>query len=431
MKLLLLLAATQLTATLLTTNQASSAAPSIHLIDVQGTINPGSASYILESVKAAEREKAEALLIRLNTPGGLLSSTRDIIQGFSQATVPVILYVSPGGASATSAGALLTLASHLAVLAPGTNIGAAHPVGSGGEDVKGTMGEKVTNDTAALARSQATLRGRNAANAELVVTKSKSFSPEEAVQAGIVDFVASDLQDLLQKAEGRKIRIGAQEKILRTKGAEVLPRSMSLMQKFLHFIADPNISTMLLALGALAFYVEVSSGFTLIAPAVVGALSILLGAISLQMLPINTGGLLLIALGFIFLLAEIFVTSYGLLAVAGLASLFFGGLFLIDPAGGSMQVSLGLLGSLLAGMGVVMGFVAYLLARDRGRVSVADQVVGAMATVKSTGADGRQGHALVNGELWAFEAKDPLQPQENAQVVGLRGIRLQLEKRSH
>ncbi|RYZ95392.1 MAG: nodulation protein NfeD, partial [Proteobacteria bacterium] len=193
MKILLTILASLFTIT-------SHAAPGpLHMIEVSGSINPGSAAYILDSLKAAEVAKAQGLILRLNTPGGLLSSTRDIIQGFSSATVPVIVFISPGGASATSAGALITISAHVAAMSPGTNIGAAHPVGSGGEDVKGVMGEKVTNDTAALARAQATLRGRDPQTAALIVTKSESFSPEEALKKRAIDFLAPGLDSLLKQ----------------------------------------------------------------------------------------------------------------------------------------------------------------------------------------------------------------------------------------
>ena len=412
------------------------AAPApLHYIEVSGSINPGSSSYILDSLKAAEAAGAQGLILRLNTPGGLLSSTRDIIQGFSGASVPVIVFVSPGGASATSAGALITLSAHVAAMSPGTNIGAAHPVGSGGEDVKGTMGEKVTNDTAALARSQAALRGRNPETAALIVTKSESYSPDEALKKRAIDLIAPSLPELLRVLDGREVTIQAgTKKTLSTKGLDessLVRVEMSLKQKVLHTIADPNISTLLIALGGIALYAEVSSGFSLIVPGVFGLFCLLLGFVSLQTIPLNVGGALLFGLGFALLVAEAFVTSYGLLTVAALACLFLGGLFLVDPGWTDMRVSLSLLIPLVLGVGVCLTFLGYMLVRDRrksGEVSTQDQVVGAVARVNAIEAGGLRGTAYANGELWSFDSDVALAVGDEAKVAGLKRMRLQLKK---
>lgn len=424
----------QLLLALIPTLGLASPAP-LHLIELSGSINPGSASYILDSLKQAEAAKAQGLILRLNTPGGLLSSTRDIIQGFSASKTPVIVFVSPGGASATSAGALITISAHVAAMSPGTNIGAAHPVGSGGEDVKGTMGEKVTNDTAALARAQATLRGRDQQTAALIVTKSESFSPDEALKKRAIDFIAPNLNALLSQLDGREVKLAGDEKLtLATKGmsGEDLVRvEMSLKQKVLHLIADPNISTLLLTLGGLALYAEISSGFALVVPGVFGLFCLLLGFVSLQTIPLNVGGALLFALGFVLLAAEVFVTSYGLLTVAALVCLFLGGLFLVDPGATDLRVSLSLLIPLIASVGACLAFLAYIVARDRksgGKVSTSDQVVGAIARVQAVEANGLSGRAYANGELWAFDANEPMNLNEEARVTGLRGVRLQISK---
>ncbi len=404
----------------------------LHFIEVEGSINPGSSSYIVESIRAAEKAGSQGLILRLNTPGGLLSSTRDIIQGISASRVPVIVYVGPGGASATSAGALLALSSHIVVMAPGATIGAAHPVGPGGEEVKGPMGEKVTNDTAALARAQATLRGRNPEVAEKIVTKSASFSAEEAEKAKIIDFVASDLENLLQKIHGKTIP--SISSILDTKTLSInslvrLP--MNLRQKFLHLVADPNISALLLTLGGVAVYVEISSGFAYLVPGALGLFCLLLGFISLQTIPINIGGALLFALGFALLAAEAFVTSYGLLTVAALATIFLGGLFLVDPTTTDMRVSLSFLIPLVASIGAILGFVTYLLYRDRraGSPATSDIVVGQLAKIARVDAGGQSGSAYANGELWQFYSEETFAEGEEATVHSLQGMRIQLKRR--
>lgn len=400
-------------------------------IEVTGTINPGSADFILDSLQKAQEETA--LLIKLNTPGGLLSSTRDIIQGFSQSNVPVIVFVTPGGASATSAGALITMASHIAVMSPGTNIGAAHPVATGGQEVKGPMGDKVTNDTAALARSQATLRGRNAALAEAIVTQSKSFTAEEALKNKLINYIAKDTADLLSQLEGEKILVNDTPLSLTSK-EEIIHGEMNLKQKFLHIISDPNISTMLLALGGLAIYVEVSSGFATIFPGTFGLFCLLLGFISLQTLPVNVGGALLFILGFALLIAEAFITSYGLLTVASLISLFLGGLFLIDPAtGGNIRVSYSILIPLIAGIGFVALFIAFQFIRDRlankSTIAIGDSMVGAKAIVDTVEDTNKVGTAYINGELWTFFSDEPLEKGQEAIVESLQGMKVKLRRK--
>ncbi len=411
-----------------------SAQARVHLIEVNGTINPGSASYILDSLALAEADQAEALVLRLNTPGGLLASTRTITQGFSDSAIPVIVWISPGGASATSAGALITMAAHLAVMAPGTNIGAAHPVGSGGEDVKGTMGEKVTNDTAAFARSLATMRGRDPANAELIVTKSKSFTAKEALDGKVIDFIAGDLESLFEQANGKKLHLERPKretllKLGKLAASEVHKTEMNLKQHFLHLIADPNVSAMLLGLAGLAMWAEVNSGFTAIAPGVIAVLAFVLGMVSLQTLPINVGGAILIGLGFVLLIMEAFITSYGLLAIGALVCLFLGGLFLIDPSAGTMQVSFSLLISMVAGMGAVILTVGWMLSRDRSGVVKVDQVVDSEAKVATVEAGGLHGTAVVNGEIWTFESKEPVKLGDLLYVKEVSGLKIILERK--
>lgn len=409
----------------------------VHYIQLEGSVNPGSAAYLAEALRTAEHEKAQAVILRLDTPGGLLSSTRDMIRAVSGSNVPLVVYVGPGGARATSAGALLTLSAHVAAMAPGTNLGAAHPVGGQGEEIKGPMGEKATNDTAALARAQATLRGRDPQVAEKIVTKSESYSAEEAVRAKAVDLVAADLDSLLAAIDGRTVKVGEPPRsvTLRTKGitaAQLVAREMSLQQKALHFLADPNVSTLLLTIGGIAIYAEVSSGFALIVPGVVGLFCFLLGFVSLQVIPTNVGGALLFALGFALLGAEIFVTSYGLLTVAALACLFLGGLFLVDPSLTDMRVSLSLLIPLVASVGVVMAGLGYILVRDRravknsGKNSGLDPLLGTTARVTGVAADGRSGTAFANGEIWNFDSAEPVREGELRLVKARNSLRLVL-----
>ncbi|MCO5143709.1 MAG: ATP-dependent Clp protease proteolytic subunit [Oligoflexia bacterium] len=394
-------------------------ASDIALIQVEGTINPGSASYIIQSVRHANEKEFQALVIELNTPGGLLSSTRDIIQSISSSKIPVAVYVGPSGASATSAGALIALSANYILMAPGTNIGAAHPVGSGGEDVKGAMGDKVTNDTAALARAQAELRGRDAKIAEEIVTKSISHSAEEAFKLKLSDGLASNTQEV---ADWLRNKINTKDN--QTKQGKLVSLPMSLKEKFLHIVADPNISTMLMALGGIALYAEISSGFTAIIPGLFGLFCLLLGFISLQTLPINVGGALIFGLGFCLLIAEAFITSYGLLTVAALSSIFLGGLFLIDPAAGSMKVSLSILLPIVGGIGIILAIVGYILAKDRKgeRHSTKDAVIGQKAVIVSVSEDGLSGKLRVNGEIWNFSSKHPVIVDSELTIKEISGL---------
>lgn len=405
-------------------------------IEISGTINPGSADYIRSALAQSQSLKAEAMIIGLNTPGGLLSSTREIVQLFSTSPIPVVIFVSPGGASATSAGAVLGIAAHLTAMAPGTNIGAAHPVGTGGDDIKSAMGAKVTNDTAAMVRAQAKMRGRNLELAEKIVTESLSFSAEEAKEKNLVNFVATDLDSLLTQLDGAKVFLESKQATvtLVTKGlkaAQLTEVSMSSSQKFLHFIADPNISTMLLGIAGMAFYVEVASGFSMVAPGVIALLLAVIGGVSLSMLPINLAGLFLMGLGAIFFIAEIFVTSFGVLFAAGLIAMGLGALFLIDPNAASIQVSLALLIPMLLGFIVVGGTIAWLLKRDSPKgASTFEPLLGQSAPVMTIDEAGRSGTVKVNGELWNFISDDELKVNDTVVILARNNLQLTVKRRT-
>lgn len=380
----------------------------VWVISVKGTINPGSADYVIKSIQAANEKKAEALIVELDTPGGLVSSVREMGQAISTSKTPVIVYVTPAGASATSAGALLSLASHAAVMAPGTNIGAAHPVGSGGEEIKGAMGEKVTNDVAAMARGFAEIRGRNPEIAELIVTKSKSYTAEEALKVGLIDVIAKSRTEMYQKlSEKKKINLTQ---------VEEHHAEMSFAQKLLHLIAHPNVAMLLMSLGGILIYAEISTagfGFAGIA----GAISLILAFISLQVLPIQTGALALLVLGLILLFAELFVTTKGALAIGGIVSLMLGFLWLVDPAQSDLRVSYGL----LIGMGLALSSaifgLSWLVIRMKKNFAEARTKMGGggvlglegyVGTVESVDSSGLAGKVQVRGEVWDFSSQTPL-----------------------
>jgi membrane-bound serine protease (ClpP class) len=390
---------------------ALAAAAGIHVATLHGSINPGSAEYVLESLKAAQ--SGDAFVLEIDTPGGLISSSRLIIEGIAQSKVPVVVWVTPNGAAATSAGALIALSATKIAMHSGTNLGAAHPVNGNGDDIKGDMRLKIVNDTAALARAQATLHGRDPRVAEEIVTKSRSFSPEEAIAAHVADFVADDLASVLKKAG--------------LPAAAEIRHPMSLRQSFVNFLSDPNVSAVLISLGGLAVWAEVSSGFSSIAAGVVGVLAFVLGFVSLQTLPVTLGGEILLVMGFALLAVEGFVTSHGALSAGAVISILLGGLFLIDPSSGSMHVSLLVLLPLVAALALVLGTMGYAIARDRNHLGIANPLLGAEATV-SVG--GKNGKAYVNGELWNFESVEELTEGERTVVERTKGLKIYLKRRT-
>ena len=412
---------------------SGSKAPGIGLIEVSGTINPGSASYIGTSIEHAQEKGLQALIVKLDTPGGLLSSTRDIVRYISTADIPVIMYVAPGGARATSAGAIISVASHLVAMEPGTNIGAATPVASGGKDIEGDMGAKAKNDTAAMIRGQAKQRGRNEKAAEELVTEAKSLSAEEAVKQKLAELLVDNMSQLLEKLDGREIRLHGDRKLtLETShlSATTLTRiPMTHSQQFLHLVANPNISTLLMALGGMAIYAEVSSGFSLIIPGTIGIILLLLGFVSLQMLPINVGGALLLLLGLVLIAAESRVASFGVLSISGMVALGIGAMFLVDTSQADMQVSMGLLLPILAALGIISAIVSIMFAREKRMRKNFDPVDGAEAEVREVNEDGRSGKAFVQGETWNFVSDEPMKVKEKAVVVGYQGLRLQLRRK--
>ncbi|HLD74210.1 MAG TPA: nodulation protein NfeD, partial [Bdellovibrionota bacterium] len=264
------------------------AAP-VAVIKIDGGINPASNDFIKMSIQEAQSKKAECLVIQLDTPGGLLSSTREIVQAILEAPLPVVVYVSPQGAHAGSAGVMITLAAHVAAMAPGTNIGAAHPVTGTGQDVEGEMKQKVTNDAAAFAESIAKARGRNTKWAIEAVRKSVSITAQDALEKNVIDVMAPNLQKLLEVIHGRSVKVQEKTVKLNTKDAETLTLEMNLKQKVVDTLADPNIAYLLMAVGGIGIYIELTHP-GLVAPGVIGGICLILGFVSVQALPINYGG---------------------------------------------------------------------------------------------------------------------------------------------
>jgi len=300
----------------------------VHVITVDASINPATADFIHQSIERANESGAECLVIRLNTPGGLLKSTREIVSDLLTAKLPVIVYVSPAGAQSASAGAFITLAAHIAAMAPGTNIGAAHPVGMQGGEKDSIMNEKATNDAAAFIRTISEKRHRNVKWAEEAVRKSISITETEALRDSVVDFVARSVQDLLESVDGREVDVNGSSMTLKTKGLEIVEIEMDWKFKILDILSDPNIAYIFFMLGVYGLLFELYNPGS-IAPGVIGVISLILAFYSLHTLPINYAGLALIIVGIILFLLEIKITSYGLLTVGGIISLLLGSIMLI------------------------------------------------------------------------------------------------------
>jgi membrane-bound serine protease (ClpP class) len=301
----------------------------VQVITIDGTINPASADFIHDSVKKAAEDGAECLVIRLNTPGGLLQSTRDIVSDLLTARLPVIVYVSPSGAQSASAGTFITLAAHIAAMAPGTNIGAAHPVGGQGAQPDSIMNEKATNDAAAFIRTISEKRQRNVAWAEDAVRKSVSITETEARKDNVVDLIVPSVEDLLKKVDGKEVEVNGVKKVLHTAGATVVTLEMPWKYRLLNVLSDPNIAYIFFLLGIYGLIFELYNPGAIL-PGVVGVICLILAFYSLHTLPVNYAGVALILFGILLFVLEIKITSYGLLSVGGAVSLLLGSIMLIN-----------------------------------------------------------------------------------------------------
>lgn len=395
-------------------------------IVVDGSINPAIASFVSESLARAREENAAALVIELDTPGGLLSSARTIVKDLLAAPVPVIVYVAPSGAGAGSAGVFITMAAHVAAMAPGTSIGAAHPVGGQGEDIKGTMGEKIENFTASFSEAIARQRGRNVEWAEKAVRESVSVTADEAAKLKVVDLVARDLSELFARVDGRSVEVGGEKRPLRLKDADVLTYEMRLSQRVLAVLADPNIAYLLMMAGLLGLYIEFTNPGVLF-PGVAGGICLLLALTAMQVLPVNYGALALIGLGVALLVAEAFLPTFGVVGIGGLVAFLLGSLFLFDsPGGDEVQVARTIVFGAGGGLGVFMLLAGMFLMRRGTRPANlgVEGMVGSVGTVRER--LGPAGIVVIRGEYWTAEADEPVEAGETVEVTGVDGLRLRV-----
>ncbi|MBI3759801.1 MAG: nodulation protein NfeD [Deltaproteobacteria bacterium] len=396
----------------------------IDLIDIDGSINPATADFIDDSIAKAHEGGASALIIRLDTPGGLLSSARKIVKSMLNAPLPIIVYVAPQGATATSAGTFVLGAANIAAMAPGTTVGAAHPIEANGNEAPGKVGEKLENYTASFSKSIAHQRGRNEAWYEEAVRKSSSISESEALKLHVIDFVAKDIPDLLAKASGRVVTLADGHTItLELAGIETRSSRMTLGQSILDRLADPNIMYLLMLAGAIGLYFEFSHPGVYL-PGVAGAICLLLALTSFQLIPINLAGLLLIMLGMGMLLAELFVTSYGALGIGGVIAFVIGSLFLVNTSETNLNVSRGIIAGAAVGFSAIVLGIGYLVLHGhRGRATTGGEgMIGKVGEVREPIEAGIPGQIFVHGEIWRAVSENPIAAGTRARITAVRGL---------
>ena len=404
-------------------NTAWAAKGDIYIVKVADAISPGTAEFIKNSIEKAEAEQAACLIIELDTPGGLAESMRLIVQDILGSSVPVVVYVSPPGARAASAGVMITMAADIAAMAPGTNIGAAHPVGAGGKDISGTMSEKVINDMVAQAKSVAEKRGRNAKWVEQAIRESVSVTETEALKENIIDLIAKDTDDLIRQLNGREIKGKGVLKLDKAKKIFVKP---SLRTKILRTISNPNIAYILLMIGFAGLYFELSHPGAIF-PGVIGGIALILAFFALQTLPVNYAGILLIILAIIFFIMEMKISSYGLLSVAGIVSLLLGSLMMFKDTGPDMRLSLKVLLPtiiLISGFFVFVAGLVFRAQMAKPRTGTKG-LVGEIGIVKK--ALTPEGKVFVHGELWNAKAQKTIDENIKVRVVNVVNLMLEVE----
>jgi membrane-bound serine protease (ClpP class) len=404
----------------------------VHILTWDGNVNPIMVRYVERGIDTAERSDAAAVVLRLDTPGGLDSSMRKVIKRIEASRVPVIVYVSPAGGRAASAGTFITMAGHVAAMAPNTTIGAATPIASSGEDIEGALGRKVTNDAVAYIRSIAELRGRNTDWAESAVREAAAATATQAVELSVVDFIATDVTDLLAQADGRSAQVYTREDTLttvtmRTRSVATVSNDVNTFESLLDVFATPDVAFLLLSLGGLMLLIEIiTPGFGI---GVFGVICLILAYFVLGALPTNWAGVALILLGLALLATEVFVSGFGILGIGGIVSLIVGGLILTGSSEAGFQVSRWL----VIGVGVAVGaivllFIAGLVRTRRMAVrSGKEELVGAKG-LASTALE-PSGTVRVRGELWNALAEDaPLESGAEIIVTDVDGLRLTVKR---
>jgi membrane-bound serine protease (ClpP class) len=401
----------------------AAAAGDVLILKVNDAISPGVADFITTGIRKANDEQAAALIIELDTPGGLAESMRSIVKAMLASNIPVVVYVAPGGARAASAGVMITMAADVAAMAPGTNIGAAHPVGAGGQEINKTMSEKVVNDMVAHARSVAEQRGRNADWVEKAIRESIAATETEALKEKVIDLIANDMDDLIRQLDGREVKGKGQ---LQLADANRVVLEEGLRTKVLKTISDPNIAYILLMIGLAGLYFELSHPGAIF-PGVIGGICIILAFFALQTLPINTAGILLILLSIVFFILEMKVTSYGMLSIAGVVSLILGSLMLFESDTTDLRLSLSVFLPtiiLISGFFVTVAGLVFRAQRSRPRTGASGLIDEIDVVKQDLVPDGK---VFVHGELWNATAAAPIEKGRRVRVVSVNNLVLSVE----
>lgn len=399
-------------------------------LTVDGAIHPASAEFIRKAINKGKEEGAEAVVVQLNTPGGLLKSTRMIVGDILESEIPVVVYVSPGGAHAGSAGVFITMAAHVSVMAPGTNIGAAHPVGMQGGISDTVMNEKTTNDAAAFIRAIATKRNKNLEWAEEAVRKSVSISETEAVEKNVVDFVAKDFKSLLDSLNGRQVTTGSGTVTLQTANASVTVLEMNFWEKLLDKLSDPNIAYILMMIGFYGVLFELYNPGTMV-PGIAGVICLILAFYAMHTLPVNIAGIALIIFAIILFLLEIKITSYGMLAIGGVISLFLGSVMLFRSTSDLeiIQLSLSVIipATILTAIFFLVVIGLGLKAQKAKPYTGLDSLVG--ETGKSITVLNPEGSVSIHGEIWNAKSIGGLiEAGKEVKVISQSGLTLKVEE---
>ena len=395
------------------------------IIDLEGPISPGTAMYVTRGLEKAAKLNAALVIIRMDTPGGLASSMRTIVKGMLNCPVPVAAWVGPTGAGAASAGVMITVAGHIAAMAPGTNIGAAHPVTAGGKDIEKTMSEKVVNDMASYARGIAEDKGKNGEWVEKAIRESVSITADEALKNNVIDLLAKDIDELLKLLNGREIRVAGGKVTLKTENLVKTYYRPGFRDRVLKTISDPNIAYILMMIGLAGLYFELSHPGAIF-PGVIGAISLILAFFSFQTLPVNYAGLLLIVLAIIFFIAEIKVQSYGILSIGGLISLTLGSIMLFEDVSVSLKLMMPTI-VLVGGFFIVVATLAFRAFKSRPKGGT-DGLLGETGVVREP--LDPEGLVFVHGEYWRAVSGEKLEPGDKIEVEDIKGLILKVKRAS-
>jgi len=401
----------------------------IYVLNLEGTINPITAQYIVGGIVEAENNQAECIIIQMDTPGGLDDSMRKIIKEMLNTRVPVIIYIAPQGARAASAGAFITLAANIAAMAPGTNIGAAHPVAMGEGQMDEETKEKVVNDAAAYIKTIANNRNRNEDIAERFVRESISITEQEALESNIIEFISDSLDELIFMIDGVRVTTAEGDKKLSTMGKEMVEYKMSVKDLFLNSLSNPNIAYILLFLGIYGILGEFSSPGALF-PGIFGGICLILAFVAFQMIPINFAGIILITIGIILFIFEIYTPTFGLLTLGGITSLTLGSFMLTKDMAPFLRISSGVILTIVVATGIFFIFAVTkgIKIQWKKPISGKESLVGMIGTARTHLNPG--GQIFINGELWQATVFDGthIKKGEKVIVISLEGLRLVVKK---